>query len=121
MAVSTEKEIAGRLRVVRPRWGGAILLCGKCLKRHDEGKALRQHLKAVVKEQAAVRPTQRKIRIVKIACVGLCPRRAVVVASAASLSAGEVLLVRDAADITEALPRLLPGRPGLPPQEDYSG
>ena len=43
----------------------------------------------------------------KVGCLGLCPRHAVVVASAAGLSASEVLLVRDAGDVADAVSRLL--------------
>lgn len=105
--LGAEWETAGRVRVVRPRWGGAILVCGKCLKRHENGKDLRQGIKAELKERAAAHPTRRNVRIIKIACIGLCPRRAVVLASPKIMSAGEVMLVRDARDLAVALPRLL--------------
>ena len=107
-----DKEKAGRVRVVRSRWGETILLCGKCLKRRNDGKALRQELKAAAKDYVATRSPRGKVKIVKIACVDLCPRRAIVLASAATLSAGEVVLLRDVADIAEVLPRLLPALAG---------
>ena len=86
------------VRVARPRWRGAVLVCGKCLKRHDGGKALRRALK----QEAG------GARIIRASCFKLCPKRAVAVASAATLLAGEVLLLRDEADVIKAMPRLLP-------------
>jgi predicted metal-binding protein len=89
-------------RTVRLR-GATILVCGKCLKRQDDGKALRQALKQEAKRLAPGRRT----RIAKIGCLGLCPRRAVVVASGAGLAAGTVVLVRDAGEAAAAVPGLL--------------
>ena len=99
MADVGERRGAG-VRVARPRWAGAVLVCGKCLKRHREGKAMRQALKAGAGEA----------RIVRTACLKLCPKRAVVAASAATLAAGEVVLLRDEGDVALAMPRLLPER-----------
>ena len=109
--MSDETTEVSRVRVVKPRWDGAILVCGKCLKRHPDGKALRQGLKAEVKARAKASMTGRKARIVKVACVKLCPKHAVVVASGATLSTGDVMLVRGVDDIAEAFPRLVPRDP----------
>ncbi len=105
MAASGDDQAPGRARVVRLRRGATILLCGKCLKRHADGKALRRAVKT--EARAAADPASGKVRIVKIGCLGLCPRRAVVVASAAGLARGEVMLVREAGAVADALPRLL--------------
>ena len=98
-----DTDTVGRARTVRLRPRTTILLCGKCLKRQGNGKALRRAFKA---EARAADPAG-KARIVKVGCLGLCPRRTVVAASAASLSAGEVVLVRDASEVAAALQRLL--------------
>ena len=105
MAASGDDQAPGRSRVVRLGRGATILLCGKCLKRHADGKALRRAVKT--EARAVADPASGKVRIVKIGCLGLCPRRAVVVASAAGLARGEVVLVRDAAGAATALPGLL--------------
>ncbi len=115
MAASGDDQAPGRPRAVRLR-GATILLCGKCLKRHVDGKGLRRAVKSEAKARAA-EPGSGKVRVVKVGCLGLCPRRAVVVASAAGLARGEVVLVRDATEVPQALARLLrpdgmPGRPG---------
>ena len=93
-----DERTAGRApKTVRPRWSGAVLVCGKCAKRHDDGKALRRALKASLRKTAG---KDRKVRIIKTACVGLCPKQAIVVASAATLVDGELLLLRDERDVT---------------------
>ncbi len=96
------------IRTVRPRWGGAILLCGKCLKRHPDGSDLRRAIKTEARRRVEDDGSKRKVKVLKISCIGLCPRRAIVAASSATLCAGEVLLVRQVADAPEAVSRLLP-------------
>jgi predicted metal-binding protein len=86
-------------RTVRLR-GATILVCGKCLKRQDDGKALRQALKHEAKRLAPGRKTW----IAKIGCLGLCPRRAVVVASGAGIAHQHHRARREAA---AAVPGLL--------------
>ena len=101
-----------RSPIVRPRWRGAILVCGKCAKKHEDGKAIRRALKDEASRRlapAAGKPAgKRKVKIIKTACLGLCPKNAVVVASAATLAAGEVVLLRGSWDVAGTLPRLLP-------------
>ncbi len=99
-----------RARAVKPRWGGAIVVCSKCLRKHDEGKALRRVLKSETKRVAAASGT-RRIRVIKAACLGVCPKRAIVVASPSTLAAGEVLLVRTESEMAAALPRLVSDHP----------
>jgi hypothetical protein len=99
--------VAGGIRTVRPRWAGLVFVCGKCLKRHKHGKALRRALKAGAQSVAAERPSG-KVRIIKTACVGLCPRQAVVASSAATLSQGEVVIVSNAEAASGSIARLLP-------------
>jgi hypothetical protein len=104
-----ETEATSPARRVRPRWSSAIFVCGKCLKRHDDGKTMRRALKQAVRPPQSEDMKRSKVRIVKTACLGLCPRGAVIVASAATLSAGDVMLVKDAEAMAAAVPRLLPG------------
>lgn len=88
-----------------------ILVCGKCLKRHGDGKAVRRALKDAAGEGG------RKPRLVRSACLGLCPKRAVVAASAATLARGEVVLLRGPEEAPAAIGALLPDSPadGRPP------
>jgi hypothetical protein len=88
-------------RVVRAGRRPLILVCGKCLKRHGEGKAVRRALKEAARDS---RP-----RLVRSACLGLCPKRLVVAASAATLSRGEVVLIAGPGDAAAAAAVLLPG------------
>ena len=107
-----------RARAVKPRWGGIVLVCAKCVRKHDEGKAIHRVLKTEARRAAAA-AGKRKIRVIKTACLGLCPKRAIVVGSPATLAEGDVLLVRTESEMAAALPRLVPGtraRPAaLPP------
>ena len=96
------------LQIVRPRWSGAILVCGKCARKHEDGKAIRGALKDAAVRHLAAATGQRKLKIIKTACLGLCPKNAIVAASAASLAACEVVLLRGERDVAGALSRLLP-------------
>lgn len=87
--------------VARPKWTSAILVCGKCLKGVD-GKAMRRDLKAAAKGRTG------KVRIVRTACLGLCPKRAVAMASAGSLARRELVVLREGGSAAAALDRLLP-------------
>lgn len=87
--------------VARPKWTAAILVCGKCLKGVD-GKAMRRGLKAAAKGRTG------KVRLVRTACLGLCPKRAVAMASAATLARRELVVLREGGSADAALDRLLP-------------
>ena len=102
-----EKDRGVRTRVVRPRWSEALFVCGKCLKRHPDGKAMRHALKGEVKRHAGS-DGKRGVRMIKTACVGLCPRKAIIIASAVTLADGNVVLVHISADIPDAVARVLP-------------
>ena len=106
MLAETEENAPTAVRTIRLRWQDVIVVCGKCLKRHDEGKAVRRALKAEVKAYTGDGAKVRKTRVVRTGCLGICPRGAVVVASAPLLAAGEVMLVRDADEVAEGLSRL---------------
>ena len=93
--------------IARPGWSAAILVCGKCLKGRD-GKAMRRGLKAAAKSRAG------KVRIVRTACLGVCPKRAVAMASARTLARRELVVLREGGSAAAALDRLLP--PDAPEQ-----
>ena len=80
---------------IAPRRPPPIFVCKKCLGRIDDGKALRRGLKSEAKRLGHARKTKPP-RIVLTSCMGICPKRAVVVASAATLQQGQYLLLADA-------------------------
>ena len=92
---------------VRPRRPGPVLICRKCLKRADDGSQLKRALKSELKQLAA-QAGDKKPRVVAVGCFGICPKRAVVVASPATLQHGDYLLLADADASAEAAARLLP-------------
>lgn len=94
--------IAARLRRAPP-----ILVCKKCLGRIDDGKKLRKALKSEAKNRSAVQDV-RPPRVVTTSCLGICPKRAVVVASAATLRNGKYLLLSKAKASAEAIAALMP-------------
>jgi predicted metal-binding protein len=96
------------LAIARTRRASPILLCRKCLSRIDDGKTLRKALKSDLKQRSA-RQGQKRPRLVLTGCFGLCPKRAVVAASAATLGRGEYLLLKDAAESAEAARVLMEG------------
>jgi hypothetical protein len=92
---------------VRPRRPTPILICKKCLKRVDQGSRLKRALKSELKRRSGA-GTGKKPRLVTTGCFGICPKHAVVLASAATLSRGEYLLLADAAGSAEAAAILAP-------------
>jgi predicted metal-binding protein len=93
--------------VARPKRPPPVLICGKCLSRIDDGKKLKQELKAELKHAAATHGGKRA-KLVTTGCLGICPKRAVVTASAATLGRGEYVLIDDAKAAGEAMGALLP-------------
>lgn len=94
------------LVTIRPRRAPPVLVCKKCLKRVDDGKALKRALKSEVKRVSEAQSIKRP-RVVMTDCMGICPKRAVVVASSATLHRGEYLLLRDAEASAEAIAVLM--------------
>lgn len=94
--------IAARLRRAPP-----ILVCKKCLGRIDDGKKLRRALKSDAKDRSAAQAVKPP-RVVMTSCLGICPKRAVVVASAATLRDGKYLLLSEADASAEAISALMP-------------
>lgn len=79
-----------------------ILICAKCVRRADDGRAIRKALKdaLALKGETVGRKAP---RLVQTKCMGLCPKRAVTVASGATLARGEMLVVRRVSDLPEAV------------------
>ena len=73
-----------------------VFVCGKCLKRHDDGKAMRKALKARAKAVDA--------RVVRTSCLGVCPKGAVAVVTRESLQAGRAFVLSDTGMVDAALP-----------------
>ncbi len=84
-----------------------VLVCRKCLKRAPDGSDVKRALKVALKRGGSHDP-KRKPRLVTTSCFGLCPKRAIVVGSNATLSRGELLVIGDPAMATEAAAVLLP-------------
>ncbi len=94
---------------VRPRRPGPILICRKCLKRAPHGSGLKRALKSEIKRRSVAK-AERKPRVVATGCFGICPKHAVVLASAATLRRGDYLLLADADGSAEAAAILMPAR-----------
>jgi predicted metal-binding protein len=92
---------------LRPRRPEPILICRKCLKRVGEGKQIKRALKSEVKRRSAERQTKRP-RIVLTDCLGICPKRAVVIANGTTLHRGEYLLLAGDGQIEEVAAILMP-------------
>jgi hypothetical protein len=87
------------LRALELRRPGPVLVCRKCLKRMPDGGKLRRRLKTSLKQRSAGQKKGRA-RLVLTSCFGICPKNAVVTASAATFARGEFLLIRDAGEET---------------------
>lgn len=94
--------VTARLRRRTP-----ILVCRKCLKRAPNGCDLKRALKCALKRSSS---DESKPRMVMTSCFGICPKRAVVVASGATLARGECVLLATATDAEQAAAMLLPLR-----------
>ena len=87
--------------IVRPRRAPPVLVCRKCLKRSDEGGEVRRALKSGLKANRV--DGSKPAKLVVTGCFGLCPKKAIVVASGASLSRQEYALVSDRDQVPRAL------------------
>ena len=85
------------LRALELQRAGPVLVCRKCLKRMTNGGKLRRRLKASLKLHSAGQKKGRA-RIVLTNCFGICPKDAVVTASAVTFARGEFLLIRDCSE-----------------------
>jgi predicted metal-binding protein len=89
------------IATIRPRRAAPVFICKKCLKRVDDGHALRRELKSELKRQSAAQGVKRP-RVIMTGCMDICPKRAVVAASGATLARGEYLLLSDGDAAAEA-------------------
>ena len=92
--------------IARPRRPSPVFACRKCLKRcSDDGK-----IRTAIKRQLRQRGTDKKKvpRLVMTSCFGICPKRAVVLASGQSLLDNEYVLVSRRGEVENALQKLLP-------------
>ena len=80
--------------IARPKRPPPVLICGKCLSKAGGGKKLKQALKAELKRAAAAQGGKRP-KLVTTGYLGICPKRAVVTASAATLVKGEYVQIGD--------------------------
>jgi hypothetical protein len=99
----TNKSSVLTVRLRRPP---PVLVCKKCLGRVADGKALRKALKSELKRRGSAGGSKPP-RVVLTGCLGICPKRAVAVASAATMARGEVLLLADAGAAVAAADKLL--------------
>jgi predicted metal-binding protein len=93
--------------IAHPKRPPPVLMCGKCLSRIDDGKTLKQALKSELKHRATAQGGKRA-KLIITGCLGICPKRAVVTASAATLGRGEYVLIDDATAVGEAVAVLMP-------------
>ena len=90
------------LVTIRPRRPKPVFVCKKCLTRVPDGSKLKRSLKLELKQRASAQGVK-SARVVLTSCLGICPKRAVVIASAASLQRGEYLLLADRDGIADAV------------------
>ena len=100
--MASSSIVTARLRRAPP-----VLVCKKCLGRVADGKSLRKALKSELKSRSAAQSVKPP-RVVLTSCLGICPKRAVVVASTATMARGEVLLLADGGSAGDAAVRLMP-------------
>jgi predicted metal-binding protein len=94
------------ITTIRPRRAEPVFVCRKCLKRVADGPALKRALKSELKQRSAARGIKRP-RVIMTSCMDICPKRAVVAASGATLARGEYLLLGDGDGAAEAAALLM--------------
>src|ERR1700742_677375 len=93
-----------RLVIARPRRPSPVLICKKCLKRSPSGGRIRRALKRKLKRQS--NETVKPSKLIATGCFGICPKRAIVLASGNSLEKGEYVLVSHRSQIKDAFAAL---------------
>jgi predicted metal-binding protein len=86
---------------VRSDWGSAILVCGKCSKKAGDWPRLAKALRAALGGGKGRRAT---LGVVETKCLGVCPKRGVVVIDTARPKQWQV--VAPGTPMTEVLARL---------------
>lgn len=96
-------------RVVAVPWDEAVLICARCARRqHRADKKGRTELRRELKR--ALRDTpHRRARVLEVGCLGLCPKQGQVVARAAQLVAGQLVVLDGKADGEAAAAALFGG------------
>jgi hypothetical protein len=84
-----------------------VLVYKKCFKRVSGGSKIKRALKSAAKSLREAQPGRRP-RLVMTGCFGICPKRAVVVASGTRLHRGEYSLLADAHQAADAISLLMP-------------
>ena len=101
------------LVIARLRRPTPVFVCRKCLKRADDGREIRHALKSELKQRAKASDAKgsrgKRPRVVMTGCFGVCPKRAVALASEATLQRGEYVLVSGSEGIAGAVDILKPG------------
>lgn len=96
IAPGNPKPVIARLRRAAP-----ILVCKKCPQRCTAAPGIKRALKAELKRRPA--GGRKPPRMVTTNCFGICPKRAVALASGQSLHNGQYVLVEDRQQICDAL------------------
>ncbi len=121
IAGDTDRRPSGRSasRSAKTQLTEIVVVCSKCAKRQGlKPRAVRALLKKAGKQDGKdAAGARRKLCIVESGCLGPCPKRAIAVATGASLAAGRVVLLDPAAGPAEALAALLHPLPGRRPPE----
>ena len=92
------------IRHIRSDWQDAVLVCGKCSKKVGGGfgpKGKTSLTKALRKLLGLGKGRKARVGVVESKCLGVCPKRAVVVARA-----GTWLVVPDGADVARVVSEL---------------
>jgi hypothetical protein len=94
-----------KVRAAKSKIEEVVLVCSKCQKRQAVAKrAVRDLIKRGLK---GAHP-KRKVRIVETGCLGPCPKRALAIATGASLASRRILLLDPAATPDEAVAAVFP-------------
>ena len=86
---------------VRSDWTGVILICGKCQKKVGDRPRLAKLLRAVLGGGKGRRAT---VGVVETRCLGVCPKRGVVVVDTAR--PGQWQIIAPGAEASEVLARV---------------
>jgi len=96
-----------------PSWDAVILICKDCRKRKNGPQHLKS--KALVKiARRDLRVLKPRPRVVAVSCLGVCPKRAIAVASLGNGSPPRVIRIENRADFADALPLLIRRDPRVP-------
>jgi predicted metal-binding protein len=99
----------GAIETFRPSWQAAILVCKDCQKRSSGPTSVKAKAVASMLKET-VRGRKPRPRIVMSGCLGICPKRAIVIA-AVSEDGAKVASIRRPADAEEAMRSMLPASP----------